>query len=212
MAPSSRAHEERPRGSVKGTVLTSRLAFVRDRGGEAAAERVIARLPPEDQEVLGGIVLAVGWYPFETNERLDAAIAAEFGRGDSIYRELGAQSAIDSFKNTQKNLARSRDAHALLKQTAQIHRLFKSTGSMSYEQVAPTRATLRTVDCDGFSRADCLTNLGWLEKALELVGVRASRVIEIACRARGDKACEYRCEWAEPPPPAPDSKKRGTLG
>ena len=81
---------------------------------------------------------------------------------------------------------------------------------MSYEQVAPNRATLRTVDCDSFSRADCLTNLGWLEKALELVGVRASRVIEIACRARGDKACEYRCEWAEPPPPAPESK--GTLG
>jgi hypothetical protein len=200
----------RPGGSVKGTVLASRLAFVRDRGGDGAIERVLARLPAEDQELLSGIVLAVGWYPFETSGRLDASIALEFGRGDAIYRELGAQSAVDAFRTTQKNLSRSRDAHGLLKQTAQIHRLFKSTGSMSYEQNTPTRATLRTVDCDSFSRADCLTNLGWLEKALDLVGVRAPRVIELACRARGDKLCEYRCEWSEGVPAPPDS--RGSIG
>ncbi len=192
---------------MKGTVLTSRLAFVRLRGEDGAIERVLARLPPSDQELLSGIVLAVGWYPFETNARLDASIAQELGRGDSIYREMGAQSAIDAFRTTQKNLARSRDAHGLLRQTAQIHRLFKSTGAMTYEQVAPTRATLRTLDCDSFSRADCLTNLGWLEKALELVGVRAPRVIDLACRARGDKLCEYRCEWSEGVPPPPDSRR-----
>ena len=208
MAAPSNPASARPGGSVKGTVLTSRMAFVRDRAGDDALERVLARLPRDDQELLSGIVLAVGWYPFETNARLDASIALELGRGDAIYRELGAQSAIDAFRTTQKNLARSREAHGLLKQTAQIHRLFKSTGAMTYEQVAATRATLRTVDCDSFSRADCLTNLGWLEKALELVGVRAPRVIELSCRARGDRVCEYRCEWSEGVAPPPDS--RGT--
>jgi hypothetical protein len=114
----------RGRGSVKGTVLLSRIALVRTRGGEPSVQSVLARLPPQDRELLSGIVLSSGWYPFEANERVDAAIAREFG-GDAVYRALGAQSANDALSSTHKNFVRQRDAHGLLKHVAQLHRLYK---------------------------------------------------------------------------------------
>jgi hypothetical protein len=40
------------RGSVKGSVLTSRIAFVRDERGAAAVERVLAQLTDEHRAVL----------------------------------------------------------------------------------------------------------------------------------------------------------------
>jgi len=182
------------RGCVKGTVLLSRVALVQARAGQAGLQRVLARLPAVDRELLTGIVLAVGWYPFEVNERLDAAIARELG-GEVIYRELGGQSARDSLGATLKNFARSRDAHGLLKHVAQLHRLYKDTGYMTYEWVDKTSAVLRTFECRSFSAADCLTNLGWHEKAIELCGGRNPRAVETMCRVQGSRVCEYRCDW-----------------
>jgi hypothetical protein len=34
---------------IKGNILLSRLKYIRDRGGEEAFEKVMARLSPEDQ-------------------------------------------------------------------------------------------------------------------------------------------------------------------
>jgi predicted hydrocarbon binding protein len=202
----ARASEIPPgRGCVKGTILLSRVALVRGRGGEAAVKAVLARMPTADQELLRGIVLPVGWYPFEVNERLDAAIAKEFG-GDAIYRSLGAQSAIDALGTTHKNFVRQRDAHGLLKHVAQLHRLYKDSGYMTYEWVDRSTAVIRTYDCKSFSAADCLTNLGWHEKAVELCGGRNVRATETRCRANGEKLCEYHCAWEARPPtlsPAP---------
>jgi len=88
--------------SVKGSVLKSRLAFVEERAGAAGLERVLARLEPEDRDVLGGVLLAAGWYPFETGARLDAAIADELGGGERVYRALGARSAQDKLSASHK--------------------------------------------------------------------------------------------------------------
>lgn len=183
------------RGRVKGSVLLSRVALVRARGGEEAVHAIVAALPPSDRDVLTGIVLPIGWYDFEINERLDAEIARHFGLGGRIYHELGAASALDALASTHRNFVRDCDPHGLLERVAQLHHLYKDTGTMTYERVDDTTAVLRTIDCDSFSTADCLTNLGWHEKAIELCGGRRPRAMETRCRARGDLVCEYVCKW-----------------
>jgi hypothetical protein len=36
-------------------------------------------------------ILTGGWYPFELNDRLDQAVAAEMGLGDKRVREIGGR-------------------------------------------------------------------------------------------------------------------------
>lgn len=185
-----------PRGSVKGSVLQSRLAFVQQRKGDGAVLRVLHRLTDEDREILTGMLLPFAWYPFTTNERLDLAIAEEFERGEPIFLQLGEASARDNLTSaSQLSYIRERNPHALLKQTSAIFKVYYDTGHRTYERVSDGCAVLRTHDCDSYSVADCLTVVGWHQKAIELCGGRDVRVREMKCRARGDEICEYVCDW-----------------
>jgi len=192
------------RGQIRGGVLLSRLAFVREQAGDAGMRAVMSALPEEDRVLLTDIVLAIGWYPFETQERLDTAIAEQLG-GASVYRTLGAHSATSALTTTHKNYLRSNDPHALLKHIAQLHRLYKDTGQMTYDRVDDLTAVLRAFECDSFSTSDCLTNLGWHERAIELCGGKNVRTTETRCRTKGDYMCEYTCRWEI----APTSSRRG---
>lgn len=44
------------RGNVKGGAIRSRLEFIRDRGGEPAVQRVLARLPEADRQICAQIL------------------------------------------------------------------------------------------------------------------------------------------------------------
>lgn len=184
------------RGRTKGAVFASRLKFLRERGGEGLVERVLARLPKADREMLRGLVLAASWYPFEMNERLDKAIVTELGGGDELFLELGRQSALHNLTASHKNFIRSHDPHGLFRQAASIYRVYYDTGSRSYEKLAPTKAVLRTTDSKSYSRTDCLTIVGYHEQAIAMCGGRDPRVVEPKCRARGDDVCEYVLEWS----------------
>lgn len=180
--------------SVKGSVLKSRLSFI-DELDPKSKERIFARLLPEDRATLEGIILPAGWYPFETGARLDASIAEELGGGDALYRELGAKSATDNLSASHRVYVRERDPHGLLKAAASIYRLYYASGHRTYERAGDKKAILRTIGSETFSTEDCLTVVGWHEKAIEMCGGRHPRVRETKCRARGDDCCEYVCEW-----------------
>jgi hypothetical protein len=184
------------RGNVKGSVLQSRIEFVlRSRGAEGVA-RVIGRLPEPDRATLGGLIMPFAWYPFEMNELLDRAIEGEMGRGDAIFRELGAASADDNLTSaSQLHHMRDRNPQALLKQASGIYNVYYDTGRREYERIADTKAALRTFDSLSFSLSDCLTVVGWHERAIEMCEGRNVRVVETQCRAVGGTCCEYLCEW-----------------
>jgi uncharacterized protein (TIGR02265 family) len=184
------------RGNVKGSVLQSRLGFVRRHRGDDGVERVLQRLPEADRATLSGLVMPFAWYPFETNERLDLAIAAETGRGEALFRELGAASAEDNLTSaSQLHYIRERNPQALLKQASGIYGVYYDTGHREYERLGDTKAGLRTHESLSFSTSDCLTVVGWHERAIEMCGGRNVRVVELQCRALGGPICEYFCEW-----------------
>lgn len=176
--------------------MLSRLAFARDRGGDEAVERVLARLTADDQALLRGPIEHAGWYAFETGSRLDAAIAEELGGdGDAIFLEMGAQSARDNLTASQRAFARERDPLAILRGSAATYRAYYSSGRRTWERTADRRVVLRTFESETFSRADCLTVVGWHKQVIEMCGAANVRVTEVKCRARGDDVCEYVCEW-----------------
>ena len=182
-------------GSIKGGVLKSRLAFLEEHGGAAAVEHVLAKLSKEDRALLSGAIVARDWYSFETGSRLDEAIEGELGGGDALFREMGAQSARDNLSFAQRAFVRERDPHSLLKGAASIYRLYYDTGRRTFERQGPRKIVLVTHDSQTFSRADCLTVVGWHEQVITMCGGKHTRVTEVKCRALGDDVCEYVCEW-----------------
>lgn len=189
------AADQSPR--VKGSILGARLTFVRERGGEKALAKVLARLPAPDRELLGGWVLPISWYPLEVELRLDDAIAAVLSPGDRsrVFLEMGRQSAQVNLTGAQAPFVKAGDPHFFLANVPRMYATYHSRGRRTYEKTGATSATIRTFDAERVSPDDCLTVVGWLERALELSGARAPRVVEMQCRAQGAPCCEYRCEW-----------------
>lgn len=181
-------------GKVKGGALQSRLEFVRDHRGEEGVAKVMARLADEDRRACQQL-LTGGWYPFSLNERLDAAIASEMAMGQRVFLLMGAKSAAHNLGKSHRAFVADKDPHGLLKRAAQIYQAYYDTGRRTYEKTGETKAVLRTYESTTYSEADCLTVVGWHQKAIELCGGREVKVVETKCRARGAEVCEYVCEW-----------------
>jgi uncharacterized protein (TIGR02265 family) len=179
---------------VKGGALASRLAFVREERGEEGVQRVLARLSEADRKTCSPI-LAGAWYPFELNQRLDEAIAAEMGIGENVFLVIGEKSAAHNLNGPHRAMLSPGDPHGLLRRTPQIYQMYYDVGRRTYERAGDKKAILRTYDAQTFSRHDCLTVIGWHRKAIEMCGASNARVTETKCRAKGAEFCEYVCEW-----------------
>ncbi|MEA2325570.1 MAG: hypothetical protein QOE68_529 [Thermoanaerobaculia bacterium] len=180
---------------VKGGALLSRLGFVREERGEEGVQRVLGRLSDADRNACSPI-LTGAWYPFELNQRLDDAIAAEMGMGDDVFLVIGEKSASHNLAGAHRAMLSPGDPHGLLRRAPQIYQMYYDAGRRTYERLADNKAVLRTYDAPTFSRHDCLTVVGWHKKAIEMCGARNARVTETKCRAKGADCCEYVCEWS----------------
>jgi uncharacterized protein (TIGR02265 family) len=183
------------KGNVKGGAIKARLDLVRERGGDAAVERVLARLPEADRQACAHVMTGM-WYPFAMNERLDEAVAAELGIGEQAFLLIGEKSATQNLGAAHRAFIVDRDAHGLLRRAAQIYQMYYDTGRRTYEKLGDTKAQLTTWESATFSKHDCLTVVGWHRKAIEMCGGKNVRVTETQCRANGASVCEYVCEWS----------------
>jgi uncharacterized protein (TIGR02265 family) len=183
--------------NMKGAVLKSRVAFIEEHFGKGGIAKVMAKLTPEDRAALE-IILPIRWYPFELGARMDAAIVAALGNGDTrFFERLGAASAERNLLTVHKGFLRPGDPHAFLRNTQIIYRTYYEQGRRDYENTGPTTAVLTTHDAEAFSAPDCLTVVGWHRKALEMCGATGVTITETHCRARGANVCRYEISWNE---------------
>jgi uncharacterized protein (TIGR02265 family) len=183
--------------NIKGSVLIARLEFVRERGGDAALNAVLARLPKADQDTLRNTLFSSSWYPLALNLRLDAAIADELspnGR-DAVFIDMGRKSASVNLAGVHRAWVHENNPHFLLSMAPGIYRMYYQIGERTYEKTGEKSAVLRTYGAINVTASDCLTVAGWYIRAIEMCGGRNVRVKETHCRARGDGHCEYTCEW-----------------
>jgi len=180
---------------IKGAVLKSRIAFVKERFGDAGMRQVQASLSAADQGALKAI-LTVGWYPFELGKRLDEAIVSVCGNGDpALFKQLGASSADKNLSTLHKTFLTPGDPHAFLGRARTIYALYYETGHREYVRTGDRSGVLTTYDADTFSSTDCQTVIGWYERALEMCGASDVRIEEEECRAAGGATCRYNVSW-----------------
>ena len=183
---------------IKGGVLLSRLDFVRERAGDEVLQAIIAALPEEDRKIFSGLVLPRSWYPFDTAARLEDAIALRLSPAapEVIFLEFGRASADSNLLAHHAVFVKKDDPQHLLSCAPKIYALYYQSGRRTYEKTGPTSAILRTFDAEQYSSNDCLTVVGWHQRAIELSGGKNARVKETQCRAKGASHCEYACEWS----------------
>ena len=182
---------------IKGSVLIARLNLLTKQGGAGRVQEVLQRLTPADRKVLEGVIMPIGWYPLELNLRLDAAIAEALSPRDrsKAFIEMGRASAEDNLNGPHHVFIRKGDPHFLLSHAPEIYRLYYAVGSRAYEKTGPRSGVLRTVGAESVTETDCLTIVGWYQRAIELSGGSHVRIEHTRCRARGAALCEYVCSW-----------------
>jgi uncharacterized protein (TIGR02265 family) len=180
--------------NVKGSIVRSRLDLLRN---QRLFDQVMQLLPEADRAEWAKLVLPTSWYSFEMSQRLDLATAKVLGRGDmrKAFLELGRASADANLGGVHKAYVRAGDPHHLLSCAPQIYKQYYDKGYRTYERLSATSGVLKTFDAENVTANDCLTVVGWHERAIELCGGTGVRVLEMRCRDRGDHHCEYACSW-----------------
>jgi uncharacterized protein (TIGR02265 family) len=181
---------------IKGSVLLSRLALIREIDPENGLARVLSRLSESDRTTLQN-PLASSWYPFDLGKRLDEAVVEVLGGGRTeFFERLGAASAENNLGGVHKRFLTVGDPHAFLAKAPTIYAFYYDQGRREYEKTGPTEGVLTTHDASTFSAPDCATVAGWYRRALEMCGAKKPQVVEAECRARGGKVCRYRVSWS----------------
>ncbi|MEW6758728.1 MAG: DUF2378 family protein [Acidobacteriota bacterium] len=182
---------------IKGNVLIARRAFVEKHFGAEGWRKVMEALPPHDREAFGEGITAMLWYPFALGRNLDDAIVRVLGRGnESVFEEIGAESARANLTGVHKDFLTPGDPQAFMANMPTVYRFYYDTGRRAHEATGPTSCVLTTYDADSFSAVDCLTVVGWLKEGLRMCGASNPAVVEETCRARGGDCCRYRVRWS----------------
>ena len=181
---------------IRGAVIQARKDFVEEHFGEASWEPVFSSLSEEDQEIIGGLIVSAGWYPFEVGERLDKAIVDILGHGDLvIFEDIGAQSAKRNLSTIHKPFLTPGNPQAFMTQADAIYKFYYNVGRREWKPTGPNSGVMTTYDAETFSVPDCLTVIGWYKEALRMCGAKSVEIVEETCRARGGDCCRYRISW-----------------
>ncbi|HEY8431858.1 MAG TPA: hypothetical protein VIL20_25950 [Sandaracinaceae bacterium] len=180
---------------VKGSAITSRVRFVRERAGEHAYRAVRAALSPRSRAHLEAGVLPHAWVPFELFVELNQVIDAQLGAGDlALCREMGRYGAQVNLPTLYRIFYRLGSLPFILRKAARLWEVHYDSGRLEVF-AGDGEARLVIADFETPHRAHCLSVLGWAEGAGELSGVRVVDAREVACRTRGDDRCELCLRW-----------------
>ncbi len=182
--------------TISGKTLLARFRFVERRLSEGAAKRVLARLPPEDRQILGGIILPVGRYPLQLSARLDLAIAEELDpqHPKKVFRTLGQSSAELNFDQFHATLIARNDPHVIMSRIGAMRRLYYQEGEFGYERLSPTSAHIFVRGMATVTTPDCESTAGFYEVAIARSGGHDVEVVH-HCRLDGAADCTFDCSW-----------------
>ena len=199
LTAATRAAPGAPAGKVKGTLVISRMKYLRARGDDAC-ERVLRRMAAADQQVLRGMLLPSSWYPADLVVRLEMTIVALLAKGErrELFLDMGRFTADTNLgtNGVQRPYLKEGEPHYLLSNVPRMYAAQHAGGVRTYQQLEPRAAAIRTVAGEEPNAEDCLTAVGWLRRAIELSGGKIVTVDETSCRSRGASCCEYVCRWA----------------
>jgi hypothetical protein len=183
---------------IKGIILKSRLDFIERTFGKDALDRILPHLGQRGRDLFSNPakIRATSWYDFEIQTELDKAICRHLSKGDrSIYRKMGENSA--DFQEQQSALSEFKGPWNFLQMHAVIFGRFFKPGRMELIREGPNEVLMRLHEFRS-NWENCETNIGFLARSLELIGVKNVNVVEIRCSQDPSVPyCEYLITWED---------------
>ena len=195
-----------PTSSARGTLFLNSVDFVRETYGDAAHERVLAALTPEQAVVCSAAVREAAWHPvaalvayMETAQRLLAPTDPGF------FGRMGADGARRDRERRAVSVMVG-DVDTAVRLAAVLWRTYFQEGALDVLETDGQGVTLRIRDFPT-RRALCQRVVGGMEALFgsAALGVRA---VERACAALGAPHCEIRMSWDTPRPAAGHDPQR----
>lgn len=179
---------------IKGSKLTSKLAFVRRVYGEPMVARVVAALPESDRRLIETL-LDGRWYPSEMYDRLLEAICRVAAGGDEgVYDRIGVESADLQLNNIYAAFKRD-EIVKQMKNMVPMHSHLNQPGHMKVDSSHEGECTIVVTEPKSTPIA-CRISRAFYRRVAELAGAENVRVSETTCTANGGDACRYVVEWA----------------
>jgi len=185
--------------NVRGSVITSRLKWVRDRFGEPGVRVLKGALSPGNRARIEARIQPHEWAPFELYLEVTTEIDRLWGRGDlALAKDLGRASADFALPTILKMFLRFGSPSYTIGKAAKLWSVHYDSGTLETLEIHDAEGdgcqlTLR--DFETPHRAHCLTVLGWSERTIELSGGQLLWGRELACRANGDDVCRFAARW-----------------
>jgi len=179
---------------VKGTKITSKLAYVREVHGEEMERTLLDALAEDDRRAVAGAI-DIGWYPLELYERVVEALVDTLAGGDE--RELdraGAHAAERQSRGAYSVYFRDKRPAEMLESMAPMHQMLNRPGEMTVERRAEGHVTLQVSAPRGHTRS-CRLARAFYRRAVELCGGREVTVREVECSGRDAPTCRFEVRW-----------------
>jgi hypothetical protein len=180
---------------TKGTTFLHVRAFVIERFGERGWAKVIARLSPDDRAELDSVIL-IGWYSLPLYARLLRAVDEVHGYGDlALVVHVGRFEAEHDLTVLQRVFLRLANPSYVIEKMGDYWRRFHDSGTWDVKRESDRLLTGYLDDWGCVDLALCRELVGYMSRALELVGAKAVILEHPLCRARGDARCYFKARW-----------------
>ena len=181
--------------TVKGSPIRSLLKFVEGELTAVQREEMFSRLPADDAARLRGQILVSDSLPVAMLNRMtEEAAKVRQEPLPSFARRAGRAAASEAFSGVYRVFALVLTPEKLLEKAARIWGSLYNRGEMVVESSSDHGAHIKLLNFPS-EEAGCARITGWIERMVELTGVKAPRVVQTRCYTKGAPACEWDIRW-----------------
>ena len=182
---------------VKGSAVGATVAYLRIKLGDDGFARLVGTLPEQERTPFAKPVLESTWYEFDAMLALMRAAEGKvpLPPGRSLAWDMGRASADRGLNSVYRMFFKLADVSFICRKAASLYPALYDSGEMSLVANDAKSAAIRITGFDQPSKEFCDRAMGWMERTLELTGVKGIRMDHPTCAARGDAHCEYRGKW-----------------
>ena len=182
---------------VKGTILSSLQKFVHDKFSNRYSDWE-AKLPPDSKSIFADAVLATEWYDYQTGLVKPSEILAEMFFDGDIQKaawETGRYSAEVGLKGIYKVFILIATPQFIMKRGGKILASFYDPSVLTVGAERPKGVDIHVTSFPEVSTVSEYRIAGWMEKALELCGVKNISIQVTTSLLKGDDKTVYAVNW-----------------
>lgn len=181
--------------TTKGLGFINVRSFVTDRYGAPAWKALVDSFPPADRAVLSSIV-SIGWYELDLYARLIRALDQQLGRGNlKLVYALGRFEAERDLTGVHQWFLKLFGPSTAIDQIGKYWQRFHDTGAWTMIRPGDRQVIAQLAGWGVVDAALCRELLGYLGRALELLGGRDISLSHPRCRVEGEPVCEFHLAW-----------------